>query len=300
MITFLILIKLYRSGTNPTKLFQKHKLYYSVRHIFRNAKSFNHQQCLLAKYILEVPIDDKEPEIKSYLDVRAHFDEKWPFMKVITSEKAGHVHHNDLPVTMISSYSYLDFAHDPEVIEAGVVAARMYGTGNHGPRMLCGNLGIHEIFEKKLAAFFRKENALAFSSGYLACMSVITGVARKGDILLMDRLCHNSLVTGAKLTEAKIVKFKHNNFKEAEALLSKESYSGKLYIVIESVYSMDGDVGDLPAARKLADKYNGLIIMDEAHGVGAIGKTGRGGEEYYDWKYKADIICGSLTKSLGS
>jgi 7-keto-8-aminopelargonate synthetase-like enzyme len=119
-------------------------------------------------------------------------------------------------IEVVSSYSYLDFSHDKEVLDYAIEEARNYGTGNHGPRMLCGNLEIHEILEKKLAAFFNKEHALVFSSGYLACMSVLTGIARPGDVLLMDKLCHNSLKIGAKLTDCKIVQFPHNDFKRAD------------------------------------------------------------------------------------
>ena len=116
----------------------------------------------------------------------------------------------------------------------------------------------------------------------------------------MDKLCHNSLTTCAALTKAKIAKFKHNDFKHAEKVLKSSSYTGKLFIIIESVYSMDGDIGDLPAARRLADKYGGFIILDEAHGLGTVGKTGRGAEEHFNYQVKADLICGSLTKSIGS
>ena len=167
--------------------------------------------------------------------------------------------------------------------------------------MLTGNLEIHEIFEKNLAKFLGKEDALVFSSGYLACVSCIQGLATKKDLIVMDKLCHNSLTTGATLSRAKVVKFKHNDFKHAEQVI-KESYNkkGKIYIVIESVYSMDGDIGDLPTARKLADKYGATLIMDEAHGMGTIGKTGRGAEEHFNYVARADLICGSLTKSFGS
>jgi len=150
-----------------------------------------------------------------------------------------------------------------------------------------------------LAKFLNKENALVFSSGYLACMSCVAGVARKGDMLLMDKLCHASLKAGAKLSGANIVYFKHNDYKDAEKQINSHKYK-KLIMVIEGVYSMDGDIGNLPEARRLADKYKATLILDEAHSLGAIGKTGRGTEEYYDYKIKADIVCGSFTKSLAS
>jgi len=202
-------------------------------------------------------------------------------------------------VECISSYSYLDLARDERLQEAAIEAAKKYSTGNHGPRMLCGNLEILETLEKRIAQFFKRDSALVFSSGYLACMSVVAGFARKGDLLLMDKLTHASLKAGAKMSNAKIVYFKHNDFKDAEKQIKAHKYV-KLIMVIEGVYSMDGDVGHLDEARILCDKYNGTLIIDEAHSLGAIGKTGRGTEEMYNYKYKADIICGTCTKTVAS
>lgn len=127
------------------------------------------------------------------MDVSQYFGKEWPFMKTVHSEVAGDIKVENRPSKIISSYSYLDLAHKREVIDYGYECAKAFGSGNHGPRMLCGSLSIYEKFEKLLAEFFKKEHALSFSSGYLACVSVITGLARKGDILLMDKLCHNSL-----------------------------------------------------------------------------------------------------------
>ena len=130
-------------------------------------------------------------------------------------------------------------------------------------------------------------------------MSCVAGVARKGDMLLMDKLCHASLKSGAKLSGANIVTFRHNDFKDAENKIKSHKYKN-LIMVIEGVYSMDGDIGNLPEARIIADKYKALLILDEAHSLGAIGKTGRGTEEFYNYKVQADIVCGSFTKSLAS
>jgi len=130
-------------------------------------------------------------------------------------------------------------------------------------------------------------------------MSTISGLAKKGDLLLMDKFSHASLRTGAKVCTAKTVFFKHNDFKDAERIIKKTKFN-RLIMVIEGVYSMDGDIGDLPTARKLCDKYNGILIMDEAHSLGTLGKTGHGAEEHFDYKVKADIICGTFTKSISS
>jgi len=184
--------------------------------------------------------------------------------------------------------------------EAAVEASKLYSAGNHGPRMLCGNLEILEELEVVISNFFKRDSALVFSSGYLACMSAIAGLVRKNDFLLMDKLCHASLKAGAKLSGAQPVLFKHNNYEDAERLIQKKDPNRRLIMVIEGIYSMDGDIGNLEAARKLCDKYGGTLILDEAHSLGALGKTGRGTEEHFDFKYRADVVCGSFTKSIAS
>jgi len=130
-------------------------------------------------------------------------------------------------------------------------------------------------------------------------MSVIAGIARKGDLILMDKLDHASLKAGAKVSGVMTKYFKHNDFKDAEKIIRSTKYN-KLIMAIEGVYSMDGDIGDLPTARKLADKYNGVLILDEAHSVGTIGKTGRGAEEHFPGNVRADVVCGTFTKSIAS
>jgi hypothetical protein len=192
-LSFLVLVKLWSMIVIPDQIIKKLKLYFKVRHIFKMAHSFNHRQTLLGKYLLELPIKENEDEITSYSDISGHFGDVWPFMKTVKANTERELSISDKPVTIISSYSYLDLSSDPDVTKAAISAAESYGTGNNGPRMLCGNLDIHEQFEKKLSKFLGKEHALVFSSGYLACMSVITGLARKGDLVLMDKLCHNSL-----------------------------------------------------------------------------------------------------------
>jgi 7-keto-8-aminopelargonate synthetase-like enzyme len=181
-------------------------------------------------------------------------------------------------------------------------SAKKYSTGNHGPRMLCGNLVILEDLEREIAKFFNREAALVFNSGYLACMSVIAGFTRKDDFILMDKLNHASLKAGVKVSPVGFAHyFKHNNFEDAERLIKSKMKRGqRVVMIIESIYSMDGDVGDISKARILCDKYDGILIVDEAHGLGTVGKTGRGVEEMYEFKYRADIICGTFSKSLAS
>jgi len=281
------------------KWFKKLHLLWTFRKFRQQSKSINQTQVLLAKHLLGIPFVEGEDEVQSFNDVQNHLGKNWPFMVPVRDTRDAKVTVKGKKVECISSYSYLDLARDERIQEAAIESAKRYSTGNHGPRMLCGNLEILEQLEERIAKFFRRESALVFSSGYLACMSAIAGVARKGDLLLMDKLSHASLKAGAKLSSAKIVYFKHNDFKDAEKQIKSHKWE-RVIMVIEGVYSMDGDVGYLDQARALCDKYNALLILDEAHSVGAIGKTGHGTEEMYDWKYKADIICGTFTKSVAS
>jgi 7-keto-8-aminopelargonate synthetase-like enzyme len=282
-----------------SKVVKKLKFLWKMRKIKTQAKSINQSLTLMAKSLLKLPIEENEEEIKSYLDIKNLYGEDWPFMIPVTRTRDPQVTVRGKKVECISSYSYLDLCRNEKVQEAAINATKNYSTGNHGPRMLCGNLEILESLEKRLARFLNKESALVFSSGYLACMSCVAGIARKGDVLLMDKLCHASLKAGAKLSGANIVYFRHNDFKDAEKKINSHKYK-KLIMVIEGVYSMDGDIGNLPEARRIADKYKATLILDEAHSLGAIGKTGRGTEEYYNYKIQADIVCGSFTKSLAS
>jgi 8-amino-7-oxononanoate synthase len=281
------------------KWFRKFRFMMTFRKFRQMSKSINQTQVYLAKYLLGIPIEDGETEVKSFNDVQNSMGSNWPFMVPVKDTKDAKVTVKGKRVECVSSYSYLDLARDERVQEAAIEAAKHYSTGNHGPRMLCGNLEILETLEQRIAKFYRRESALVFSSGYLACMSAIAGVARKGDLLLMDKLTHASLKAGAKLSSAKIVYFKHNDFKDAERQIKNHKWE-RVIMVIEGVYSMDGDVGLLDKARALCDKYQATLILDEAHSLGAIGKTGHGTEEVYDWKYKADIICGTFTKSIAS
>lgn len=278
---------------------QKYKVYQKVKPYIKHAKSLNHSTTLIAKYIAGVPVKPNETEVDTFNDIKNHLGDSFPFMIKIKDTRNKLITVNNKQAKCISSYNYLDLGRDQSCQDAAIEAAKAYSTGNHGPRMLCGNLQILEDLEAKIASFFNKEAALVMSSGYLACMSTIAGIAKKGDLLLMDKLSHASLKAGSKLCNAKTVTFKHNDFEDAEKQIKNNKFKN-LIMVIEGVYSMDGDIGNLPVARKLCDKYNGLLILDEAHSLGTIGKTGRGTSEYFNYTAEADIICGTFTKAISS
>lgn len=295
LITFYLLI----SSDYGKKKIEKIKFYYEIRPYMKYCKSLNHSTTLMGKFLCNLPVKENENEIDTYNDLKEHYGSKWPFMKKVENTRNEKIRVEGKDVKCVSSYNYLDIGRDESAQKAAIDAHNRYSSGNHGPRMLCGNLQILEDLEVKIAKFYKKEHALVFSSGFLACMSTLCGLAKKGDLLLMDKLNHASLRTGAKLCNANTQFFKHNDFKDAERIIKKTKFN-RLILVIEGIYSMDGDIGDLPTARKLCDKYDGILIMDEAHSLGTIGKTGHGAEEYFNYTAFADIICGTFTKSISS
>lgn len=281
------------------KKFSQFKIYQQVKPYLKASKSLNHATTLIGKFIIGMPLKQNENEITTFNEIKDHFGKKWPFMVKVKDTRNVKLTVEGNPCTCISSYNYLDLGRNEEIQKAAVDAANSYSSGNHGPRMLCGNLQILEDLEAKISKFLNKEAALVFSSGFLACMSTISGIARKGDLLLMDKLNHASLKTGAKTCSASVVYFKHNDFEDAERIIKKHKFN-RLILVIEGIYSMDGDIGNLPVARKLCDKYKGLLVIDEAHSLGTLGKTGRGTAEHFNFVAEADIICGTFTKSVSS
>eukprot|EP01071_Lankesteria_metandrocarpae_P008957 Lankesteria_metandrocarpae@DN5097_c0_g1_i1.p2 len=256
---------------------------------------------LMEKQILGIPIKKAETEVNSYLDLKRHMGKNWPFMWEVSEVKDAKIECDGFNCVPFSSYSYLDLVRNQEVQEAAIAAARLYSTGNHGPRMLGGNMRILVELEKQIAEFFGRDGTLLCASGFLACMSVACAIASEGDVIFADSRCHASLRSGLKLCGAKIVNFKHNDYGHLEKLLKKHrrKFNGG-WIMIESVYSMDGDIADLPAAHALARKHNLRIILDEAHGLGVVGKTGRGLEEHFDMPGVCTIICGTFSKSIAS
>jgi len=284
------------------KIFEKMRFGVEALRLKRMAKSMNHFQVLLGKLALGLPIEEKESEQKSYLDLKRSMGPKWPFMWTMNSVRSrDEVIVNDLPCRVYSSYAYLDFVRDDRVQEAAITAARQYASGNHGPRMLGGNTLILRELEKKLATWLGRDDALCLSAGYLACASAIAGLLRKGDVIFADAYAHASLRAGIKLSGVKTFFFRHNDFDACKKLVEKNRHKYRnAWVIIESVYSMDGDIGNLPVARKLCDEHQMKIILDEAHGLGVLGEGGRGAEEHFGCPGAADVIVGTFSKSFSS
>ena len=200
---------------------------------------------------------------------------------------------------MIGSNNYLGLTSDSRVIKAAKDALDKYGTGCSGSRFLNGTLVLHIELEKRLAAFLGKEAALTFSTGFQTNLGILSTIAGRNEYILCDNEDHASIVDGCRLGFAKVLKYEHDDMDDLEKKLSILPDAGKL-IVSDGVFSMGGDICNLPAMADLANKYGARIMIDDAHGLGVIGRRGRGTGEHYNMADKVDIIMGTFSKSLAS
>ncbi|MBW5481298.1 aminotransferase class I/II-fold pyridoxal phosphate-dependent enzyme [Streptomyces bambusae] len=201
---------------------------------------------------------------------------------------------------MMSGYSYLGLAGDERVVSAAKAAVDRYGTGNHGVRALAGSTPLHEELEAEVAKFAGREQALVFGSGYAVNTGVIGGLVGPGDTVFIDKYDHASIVDGCKLSGASVVRFRHNDVAHLERRLASTPDTGVRLVIVDSVYSMDGDIAPLVELRKVCDAHNALLMVDEAHALGVIGATGRGIEEHFDHEVKVDVKVGTLSKGIPS
>ncbi len=202
---------------------------------------------------------------------------------------------------MAGSNNYLGLADDPEMKKAAAEAAMKYGTGCAGSRFLNGNTIFHDQLEQRLARFKRKEAGLLFSTGYQMNLGVVSCLVKKGDYAIVDKLDHASILDGVKLSDGEMVRFKHNDPADLDRVLAKlPEESGKL-IIVDGVFSMEGDICPLPDIVKIAKKYGARIIVDDAHATGIIGKTGRGTCEYFGLENgEVDLVVGTCSKTFAT
>ena len=223
----------------------------------------------------------------------------YPYFRVVESEQDPEVIVEGRKMIMLGSNNYLGLTSHPKVKEAAIAAVKKYGSGCAGSRFLNGTLDIHVQLEKKLAKFFRKENALTFSTGYQTNLGIISSLAGKDDVVVIDKLDHASILDACRLSYAEVKKFKHNDMHSLEYVLSKCGDKGKL-VVVDGVYSMEGDIAPLPDIVKVCKKYGARLMVDDAHGVGVLGRTGRGTAEHFGIEKDVDIIMGTYSKSMAS
>jgi glycine C-acetyltransferase len=201
---------------------------------------------------------------------------------------------------MFASYSYLGLIGHPRINKAARDAIDKYGTGTHGVRMLAGTLGIHNELEETIAEFKNAEAAVTYTSGYATNLTVISTLLGRGDYVFSDKVNHASIVDGCMMSGAKFRRFRHNDMVALERQLAKVPSSAVKLVVSDSVFSMDGDIIDFPKVVELCKKYNAWLMIDEAHSVGVLGKTGRGIEEHFDMWGAIDIKMGTLSKTIPS
>lgn len=223
----------------------------------------------------------------------------YPFFRVIESAQDPVVMMNGRRMIMVGSNNYLGLTNHPKVKEAAINAIKKYGTGCAGSRFLNGTLDIHVQLEEKLASFMRKEAALVFSTGFQVNLGVISALVGKDDVVIIDKMDHASIVDGCRLSYGEVKRFKHNDMNDLERVLSENNGRGKL-IVVDGVFSMEGDIINLPEVLRIARDYNARLLVDDAHGIGVLGKTGRGTAEHFGLEKEVDLIMGTYSKSLAS
>jgi len=223
----------------------------------------------------------------------------YPYFRVIESAQDPEVTIDGRKMIMVGSNNYLGLTNHPKIKEAALEAIRKYGSGCAGSRFLNGTLDIHVKLEEKLASFIRKEAALVFSTGFQVNLGVISSITGKDDIIIIDKMDHASIIDGCRLSHSEVRKFKHNDMADLERIL-KENVSKKKIIVVDGVFSMEGDIVNLPEVVALAKKYNSRLMVDDAHGIGVLGKTGRGTAEHFGLEKEVDLIMGTYSKSLAS
>jgi 8-amino-7-oxononanoate synthase len=174
-----------------------------------------------------------------------------------------------------------------------------YGTGCAGSRFLNGNLEIHEEFERKLARFFKKQAALIFATGYQTNLGTISALLGRRDTAILDKYNHASIIDGCRLSFGHVEKYRHNDMNDLYRVLEATKDHGQL-IIVDGIFSMEGDIADLPSIVKLAKTYGARIMVDDAHGIGVLGKTGRGTAEHFGLKDQVDLIMGTYSKSLAA
>lgn len=201
---------------------------------------------------------------------------------------------------MLGSNNYLGLTVNQEVIDAGVEAIKKYGTGCSGSRFLNGTLDLHNKLERELADFLGTEDCVTFSTGFQSNLGIISAICGRQDYIFNDRENHASIYDGCKLSYAKVTRYRHNDMADLEKRLAETPTDAGKLIVTDGVFSMSGDICRLPDIAELAHKYKARVMVDDAHGLGVIGKGGRGTASYFGLEKEVDITMGTFSKSLAS
>lgn len=224
----------------------------------------------------------------------------YPYFRPITSDQDTAVRINGKDVLMFGSNSYLGLTNHPYVQEAAKAAIDKYGTGCAGSRFLNGTLDIHVELEEKLARFLGKESALIFSTGFQANLGVVSSITGRHDYIIIDEADHASIYEGTRLSFSKVLKFKHNSLESLERILASLPEEAIKLVIVDGIFSMEGDIVKLPAMIELCRRYEAMIMIDDAHGLGVLGEQGRGTADHFGLTNETDLIVGTFSKSLAS
>lgn len=225
----------------------------------------------------------------------------YPFFRAIEETEASTVTVKGKKQIMIGSNNYLGLTHDPYVKEAAIKAIEKYGTGCTGSRFLNGNLDIHEMLDEKIAKFLGHEKAIVFSTGMQANLGALSAICGPKDLMLFDSENHASIIDASRLSIGATFKYKHNDMESLEELLaSNVNRFNRVIIVADGVFSMTGDILNLPKVCELAEKYQAYVYVDDAHGLGVMGPQGQGTMAHFDLTHKVDFNMGTFSKSFAS
>lgn len=224
----------------------------------------------------------------------------YPYFHALESRQDTEVIMEGKRRIMLGSNNYLGLTICPEIIEAGIHAFEKYGSGCSGSRFLNGTLQLHLELEAELADFLHKESIVTFSTGFQSNLGIISALVGLGDYVICDKENHASIYDGCKLSYGKMLRYKHNDMSELERMLQSVPEKAGCLIVTDGVFSMGGDIANLPEIVRLAKKYGARVMVDDAHGLGVIGEGGRGTASYYGLEKEVDIYMGTFSKSLAS
>lgn len=225
----------------------------------------------------------------------------YPFFHELESRQDAVVTMNNQRIIMLGSNNYLSLTNNEDVINASLLATKKFGTGVSGSRFLNGTTQLHNKLEKELANFLNKESCVIFSSGFNANLGILSCIGTRSDVILCDRENHASIYDGIRLGYAKLERYYHNDMQDLENRLIKlQNESGGVLIVTDGVFSMSGEIANLPKIIELANKYKARVMIDDAHGFGILGTNGKGTAEYFNLENEVDIIMGTFSKSLAS
>jgi 8-amino-7-oxononanoate synthase len=224
----------------------------------------------------------------------------YPYFRCIEESLGNHVICEGESKIMIGSNNYLGLAQDPRVIEAACAATRKYGAGCTGSRLLNGTITLHNQLEEALADFLQRESVMLFSTGFFANQGALAALLDSDDLILCDRENHASIIEGCQISPARLVPYRHNSVDALRNRLKRAPEEAGRLIIMDGVFSMSGDIADLPPMVKAAKEYGAVLYVDEAHSLGVLGPEGRGTVHHFGVNDDVDIVMGTFSKSLGS